>query len=219
MKAQAKVHTGYEATGRLDALGLREDQLHDAVEWAYRNHVAEVTEDEPPNSLGMTMYLKLTGRVRSVLKVLGWERDNGRNLCRTVHPAGIMSIVVAGGDHNTGREGERIPSPCTVSPKGKAAGDIVNSERLFDITEYPITIKRANGANLYYLLVYVDRELREVRSELSLAYAVGPRGFVNEWAERIMLRTIPFGDADAVGADLPPIPEIDIDVRRRSAEG
>jgi hypothetical protein len=222
VKPQRKVYTDTEATGRLDALGLSAEGLRAAIEWAYTRHVADVTEDEPRNSPGMTMYLKLTGQLRRTLAVFGWRRDDSRNQAKTVHPLGIISIVVAGGDDNTGRFGEGYADPCTVSQKGPTARRMVNNPRLFDVSELlgPRPTTGADGAFLYYLLVHVDKYLHEVRSELSQPLRVGRGGIVNEWAERISLPAIPFGDAEVVDVfDLPPTPIHEIDVQRRSAEG
>lgn len=65
----------------------------------------------------------------------------------------------------------------------------------------------------WLLLMY--RTVSEIRCELSLPVAIGPDMRVNQWQERIILRSIPL-DGDAEEIVPPSLPNIDVEVKRRS---
>jgi len=54
-----------------------------------------------------------------------------------------------------------------------------------------------------------------VRCELSLPVAIGTDMRVNQWQERIILLSIPL-DGEPVEVTPPILPDIDVEVRRRS---
>ena len=66
----------------------------------------------------------------------------------------------------------------------------------------------------WILLIY--RGVNEVRAELSLPVSIGDNGKVNDWRERIMLKPIP-RDPAAVLVEPPKQPDLDVEVKRRSA--
>src|SRR5207249_4791227 len=66
-------------------------------------------------------------------------------------------------------------------------------------------------------IMLIHRAEGELRCELSLPVSVGDDGRVNQWRERILLRSIPF---DPVPGELNPLPEpqlgFDVEIRRRA---
>jgi hypothetical protein len=190
--------------------GLQEEPIRDAVRWAYENHVAEVTADEPLNSRGTTMYLRLTGRLRQVLRSDGWWIDRPGNLEMTVRPDGHIAIVVANGDSDTGIIRRQ---PSTVSRKGARTKKVLG-ERLFDIDDIPLTEDRL----MLVLLVHADERGQEIRCEVSRPLGVAANGHIEEWAARAILGAIPMSPVMVKGYASVEITEpIDIDVSRRVA--
>lgn len=210
MIGKAAVLTGSQGRGRLEELGLTEDELRDAIVWSY-GHVAQVTKHEPPNAKGVTLYNKLTRALRDTYVPKGWEADDGSNHCKLVNKRTSVAIVVASGDAFTGTGGAVEPS--TRSRKGKRTRDALGQLAL-DTGEPPRVPPKVVGQQMWVLLVYVDKH--EIRWELSLPVAVSKSGHIEHWVEEIVVEPIALADIVAVQGERP-TDEIDIDVRRREA--
>lgn len=211
---QVRLENSEGASRLLAGWGLRENLLRDPVRWAYENHVAEVTADEPINSRGTTMYLRLTGELRRSLKPLGWTIDRSGNLEMTVHPEGHLAIVVANGDRDTGQSNRQ---PCTVSRKGPRTKKALQ-DQLFDFEEIPRVIRNSRYRAVLVLLVHVDDIDHEVRCELSRPRTVADNGYIEEWTVRALLTAIPMTPAP-FGGGVSIVEEsdaIDINISRRS---
>ncbi len=208
------MHVERETARLLSDWGISERAVRDAVRWAYENHVAEVTSDEPLNSRGTTMYLRLTGRLRQALRPEGWRIDRTGNLEMTVHPKGHLAIVVANGDQDTGVE---CRQPCTVSRKGARTKKVLG-ERLFDVSEFASATSDAHDRQMLVLLVHADERNQEIRCEISMPLGVADSGYIEEWSARAILRPIPmvpnpFGSRVA---DIEQTEPIEIPVPRRA---
>lgn len=106
------------AIDRLGQLGLTADLLETVL--LRGDAEAKLSTDfEPPNGEGMIRYIKTVRFLREALVPVGWEYDDSKNYCRTIHPSGTFAIVVSSGDECTGRD---IPGrmPSTKYPKGEA---------------------------------------------------------------------------------------------------
>lgn len=212
MRAVA-IRKSHEVESRLDLLGLNLQLLRDAVEWAYKFNVAEVTDNEPPISRGITMYLKLTRALREGLLPLGWKKESSNNYSTTIHPDGSIAIVVASGDEDTGKENG---NPWTVSRKGKATKDAVDKGQLSLELDDVSIIGPINGPQIWVLLVHVDLVDEEIRIELARPRGVKIRSFITDWQERIILT--PISLAQQVPIEEEVSQEIEIEIQRRSAE-
>lgn len=83
----------------------------------------------------------------------------------------------------------------------------------------PAELVNRRGRVMWILLMYRDRATREVRCELSRPVSMAPEGYVDKWAERIILSTTPF-DEDMIsltdGGNEPQSPEIDVEIKKRA---
>jgi hypothetical protein len=215
VEARPEVLQEYEALGQLDALGLTEGVLRESIEWAYKNHVVEGTDHEPPNAKGTTMYMKLTRALRDQLVPEGWTADNAMNFCKVLNPTNTHFIVVAGGDEFTGQKEGR--EPATRSSKGRASRDAIG-QMVLDLGEIPRLPRKADGRDMWVLLVYVNQPANEIWYELSLPSRIGGDGRIDHWEKRIVLPPISILAEAAIEQEaLAEAPEIE--VVRRSFEG
>lgn len=204
------VHTKHEAIKRLDMLGLKDELLQKAVGTVYTEHLANITHNEPPISHGMTLYLKGTGKLREVLQPLGWRPQNKNNHARTISPDESMAIVVAGGNECTGLEDTFSLS--TRSRKGKMTQRIITINQLaFDLKDF--TTISLEAPDLWFLLIYVDKLIDEIRIELSMPRRIDRAGFITDWRERIIIPLINLRPEPIKRVETSE--EIDIDIHRR----
>ena len=132
-----------------------------------------------------------------------------------------IAVSVATGNEDTGTDGER--DPLTTSAKGpRTVGAIAVNRRqlqLFEEMVPPVEVLNAPGRETWLLLICRDIEKREMRCELSRPVSLDPKGRINLWAERIILRPTSFdgiGDSLLGGGNGPQSPEITVDIKRRA---
>lgn len=209
------VAVDHVAQGRLQELGLTTDVLVRALLRA--DAEAKLTTGlEPPTAAGTTRYNKTVGFLREELLPFGWQFDNARNFCRTIHPSGAFSVVTSSGDEFTGVD---LPGmkPTTKYPRGdltalavhqNADQGVLDLGADFDGTDEPGVLE-----SIWFLLQRVTRD--EIYAELSLPTAI-EGGLIVDWEERIILPptsrqdpapTItveepPTGDSDAYTVDV-----------------
>jgi len=217
----AKYVEGFEVRNRLAELGLDEQMLIEAVQ---RGHAAwnTCTPNHPPMFPGYLAWAEAVRALREATVLTGWQRCDEGNLPFTVNSTGSVALAVATGDEDTGR---MLGSPCTKARKGpmtaKAVAENHGQLSLFEnIPLLPEDVERINGRMTWLLLMYRDKELRELRCELSRPINIGEDGRVDGWAERIILASTPF-DADEVsvtrgGPSAPQSPEIIVEVKKRA---
>lgn len=183
-----------EVGSRLAALGLTIQILADAVLAGYYA-AAATTLHHPKNHAGFVSWSEPVKMLRDLLIALGWvaEDIDGQPLVRNAR--NTVAITVSGGDHSTGLKEHQ---PKTRSPKGPVTLHAVetNSYWLFPDMEKAdrLRIQRINQRQMFMLLIYMDDELGEIRSELSLPVATDGTNHICGWSERIILPAIPYGD-------------------------
>ncbi len=192
---------GPEVEKRLNQLGITEQLLLDAVGKGFLAWL-NCTPNHPPAFPGILAWGESNCGLRESLLPLGWERHNDRNLPFTVNRETGIALTASSGDECTGIESM---VPRTRNPKGVTTRDAVSSNRaqlgLFSEMDTPsedvvgAVVGAVNEWATWLLLTYRDTSAREVRCELSRPVNIGIDGRVDGWAERIILRSIPF-DSD-----------------------
>jgi len=218
MNCNAVVVEPFKVRNRLAELGLEEADLLEAV----RRGISagfECTENHPPQSAGYNRWSETVAALRERMLPKDWTRLNDNNLPLTIDPTGTVAIAVTTGDAGTG---DPNINPCTRSPKGPRTTEKVRDNRQMcfvwdNIPLRPEHLAPDHERMLWLLLIYQDIERREFRSELSRPTDWNDEDRVDEWAERIILSSIPFdGDVLNIPVDnAPQTPELDVEIRRR----
>lgn len=207
----------WDVVSRLEELGLKVAHISDPVQRGYMA-AANCTVNHPPLMRGVVGWGEVVCALRENLAPLGWTRSDANNYSVVNDPAGYIAIAVATGDESTGIANA---SPTTKSLKGPQTANAVNFNHnqlplLFDIPASsdtdPVTDPN-NGRVTYMLLVH--RAPNEVRFELSLPDQI-TEGRIDGWVERIIFGAIRL-DGEPIELTPPPQPDLDIDVRRRTA--
>ncbi|MFC7619383.1 hypothetical protein [Microlunatus sp. GCM10028923] len=178
------------AEHRLHDLGLDVPLLVRALQRADAE-AKQTTGLEPPTAEGSTRYFKTVRFLREELVPLGWDPDNYRNFCRTVHPSRRHSIVVSSGDEFTGLDIHGT-SPRTKYPKGDLTEVAVQRNAVQDAFDFgeefaePIA-ERVRVESTWYLLQYTTPQ--HIQAEVSLPTAF-KNGMITDWQERILLPLI-----------------------------
>ncbi len=178
------------ADHRLHGIGLTADLIVRALLRADAE-AKYTTGLEPPTAAGTIRYLKTVRFLREELVPLGWDIDNYKNFCRTIHPRHQLSIVTSSGDEFTGVD---IPGkvPCTKYPKGDLTALAVQQnadQGAFDLGEEfaEPTVEPAELENIWFLLQRATPEY--IYAELSLPTRIED-GMITDWQERIILPRI-----------------------------
>jgi len=203
---------------RLAVLGLDREVLTTAALQGLAGW-ASCTQNHPPTYPGTVAWAECTRAIREGLLTRGWTRKNETNLPLVINSDETMAIAVASGDAATGKEEE---FPCTRSAKGPKTAEAVriNRQRNFEFMDPGPVIESINtpGRSTWLFLAYRDLVARVLRIELSRPISMSDDGHVDEWAERIIMTAIPFGDnpqlLDDTNANQ--TPEISIDIQRLS---
>lgn len=219
---ELKIHTKtWDVDRRLEELGLKAETLIRAVQvglaaWAV------CTPNHPPISSGSWAWAETVRALRDELIPISWERSNESNLPLTVNPQKTLALCVNTGDEDTGRE---IGAPCTGSAKGprtrKAVLENLGQNVLFIDEVFPSAeAVSKNGRVVWILLMFRDKKAREVRCELSRPISINAQGYVDGWAERIILSSTPFDEdrSNFIDNGDRPLssPEIDLDIKKRA---
>jgi hypothetical protein len=162
----------------------------------------------PPVMAGMARWGKTNELLRVRLLPRGWMHDDPRNMPRTISPGRDFAIVAATGDGATGR---RDAASRNLYARGvETVRAIGRGDQLaFD---YPgLEPPPADDLDIWLLLYHPARD--EVAAELSRPQSISPAGYVDSWAERILLEPIRLGQ----GAVAPgPAAEVSVRVARRA---
>lgn len=212
------IHEANDVATELAKLDLKQEYLLDAGR-AWLLAVSNWTPNHPRVYRGLSAWAESVKKLRDGLIPQRWTGIEERNYPLTVHPGGSLSIAIASGDHDTGIA---TGNPKNKVRKGPRTAEVVENNdmqlRLFDdeIPALPALQPEEEPSRLtYILLVYVDLQKREIRSELSLPRHMNDEGLITMWRKRIILGEVPF-DGDPINVDLPKEPELDIEIRRRA---
>jgi len=210
-----------QVADRLSELGLTEEILRNAI-IAGDLARAACTANDPPLFRGVTFWGRTTRALRELLAPAGWEKDDTAGFATVRNKQLGVAIVVVSGDMGTGS------SDATVTPKSKyrkgtitiaAVDNNAAQLDLFDmVNEAPAPpTPDENGMLTWVLLVYRAPGSKEIRSELSLPSSVSDDGKMSDWAERIPLAPIPYGQGTSTP---PPLAgeELDVPVARKPPE-
>jgi hypothetical protein len=195
----------------LDAPVLTTAALQGLAGWA------SCTLNHPPTYPGTVFWAETTRALREGLFDRGFARKNEANLPLVVNADETIAIAVASGDAATWKEDE---FPCTRSAKGPKTAEAVriNQQQSFEFIEPLPVIESINtpGRSTWLLLTYRDLKTRILRIELSRPISMNEDGHVDEWAERIILASIPFADDPQLldGNNANQSPEITVNIRR-----
>jgi len=216
MSAVVRQETG-DVHQRLVELGLVEELLKEVVR---RGQLAflNCTANHPPQFPGMAAWAETVRALREYVMPLGWERSNDNNYALTVDPGGRIAIAVATGNDGTG---SADATPSTNARKGPSTSDAVAENQLqfgfmdrYALPAATSTSSHGNDRRMTWILL-IHRATSEVRCELSLPSSIGEDGHIDGWRERVLLGSVPL-DGDLVEIVPPPLPDIAVDVRRRS---
>lgn len=181
----ALVLTDREALDRLAGLGLSVEVIENVLRRADAE-AATCTGFDPPIMSGFMRYGRTVRFLREELVPAGWDIDNPRNFCRTIHPSRRFALVTTSGDEATGNS-EEVPT--TKYPKGLATVRAVetNGQLALDLGELGIEDTYEEPLSTWFLLYYVTDE--EFRAEVSLPNGM-TGGNITDWLERIILPTL-----------------------------
>ncbi|MHA3903269.1 hypothetical protein ACTPOE_06795 [Castellaniella sp. WN] len=202
-----------EVSDRLQQLGLDEALLLEAV---YQGHLqrTRLTANHPVIYHGLNMWGEVVAALRDQLRPLQWVRDDIGSYALTVNEERKLAVAVASGDEGTGNPQVH---PTNRSPKGKNTVDAIEANRQLELFELlPPESAKDEGNQTWVLMHHTDYARGEIRVELSRPLSIGKDGKITAWAERIILRSIPFDD-QLVEIDPPSGPDIDIDIQRKAS--
>ncbi|HDR3017823.1 hypothetical protein [Pseudomonas aeruginosa] len=164
--------------------------LSDAITGGLRER-NEVTRASAPTAAGVQQWLKTVEDLRTLLATRHWHIHEQQNCPFISSPDRAISIVVMTGNSETGKNG--FEDPTNQAEKGSVAESFVqkNSQlELFNRESLKLAKKNQKETQVWALLYHYDKELKEVRYELSF-----PTGFnkrkITDWDERLILRSIP----------------------------
>jgi hypothetical protein len=212
---------GDAVAASLAGLDLSAVELQEVVLVGY-TAAANCTDHEPRTFVGMMPWGRGLGHLRDLTAPRGWRADRSSNYETAAHPSNSHCVAVCSGSPDTGRPKGQ---PRTRNPKGKMTQRMVarNNQQLsladgndiFAGAGQPIVEDEHRVT--WLLLHYYDRELEEVRLELSCPWEMTGK-HITEWRERIIIAPVSFSseiDAKIVDGDEPDL-AIDIDVTRRA---
>jgi hypothetical protein len=193
---------------RLDELGLEAEELTGSL-LNGASAMALCTANHPPIYAGLTFWAESVRSLRDRKMGHGWTRSDARNYSTIVSPNRSIQIAIARGDEWTGIEKAPHGKPSTQHPKGNATELAVKANlqySLFD--EIPEPAELPDAPLITWVLLHY-RLGHRIRCELSQPTRINTSGFVEEWAERIILNVI---DVDPERISLPDEPPVEPDV-------
>jgi hypothetical protein len=203
-----------EAEIRLRAMGLTEAILHSALRSGIAG-AALCTLNHPTNFGGLTFWAEATRWLRETLIPEGWRRDNSYGLPTVVRGDEGLAIAVVRGDKGTGNP---KANPTTQHPRGTVVISRVEQNGILPGFEHlkaeQEQLEAAARVPMWLLLHY--RAGDQLVAELSYPTVINRSGFVEEWAERIILTSIALDPTRMPVLDEPPVLP-DVSVRRRAS--
>lgn len=189
----------WDVESRLRSLGLTQTILREAVR-AGEFERSTCTSLNPRPYAGIAAWSWAVARLREQLLPQGWRMEDKRNLPLTIDPVRRTAIVVTSGSPNTG-DPERVPT--TKNPKGRMTANQVKTNHRQLILGFPdaprlIPLPGKAETITWLFLIFAKYNAKTedftAKSELSLPGAIDPKGYVCEWAERIILEPVLLDD-------------------------
>lgn len=204
----------------LDSLGIEQTVLMDAVRLGVVR-ASDITSFHPTTARGFVQWSETVASLRQDLDGRGWKISNPKNSPRVTSPDGQTSIMVIGGNENTGVSLDLTPQvarrrgPSTQS--AVESNDPINDRGLrggiqgvLDIVlEMPRTWQQPQN---WVLLYHWSSKDPVIRAELSLPTAID-EGMITSWGPRILLPTQGMEDFDFDIVPQPVSPQDDVDFR------
>lgn len=181
------------------AVELRLAELHpDLSSLVFRDAVIgglsernAVTRASAPTAAGLNQWLKTVEDLRTILARLQWKIHEHKNCPFISSPDRSVSIVVMTGNSETGNvEGE---DPANQAEKGAVVENYVENNvrqlELFSRAALSLVKSNKKETQVWVLLYYYDKALKQIRFELSL-----PTGFskrkITAWDERLVFPAV-----------------------------
>ncbi|CAG9296312.1 hypothetical protein [Celerinatantimonas diazotrophica] len=186
----------------LELFGIPAESFKDALLAGKQKH-DEATEFHPVTTAGARAWQEIVGVFRqlAVEHGQGWEKDQLKGNPVLINSERGMTIVIMGGDNNTGLEREDGIQPSTKNSKGHQSQRLLHGTNLSlfqSIDEEPSSPVPVDSHQTWVFLFYLDKEKQEIRAELSLPSIDVTEFFregkvkVSDWQERRILPAIPF---------------------------
>lgn len=188
--------------------------FHEIVMSAYDPHVNSLTRFAPLDGKNSELRIHAIENLRSRLCAAGWEKSDLENTpCVYSLNEGIRLTCTTDGGPAVGKD---YPSKPMFRVKGhgtlRLAGCQLNTTMQFpgfeDLFEENEPAKMDDLA-FYYLLMHIDGHNEEIRLELSRPL-FNKYGFVDSWADRIILPPISISSDSVITKKSIPAPKIDI---------
>lgn len=161
----------------------------------------DTTEASAPTAAGGKQWFDTLEELRNLLLEKLWNTHDQRNCPFAIAPDRSISIVVMTGNAETGRQG--LEDPSTSAEKGAVAEGYVSANR------QQMLFKQAQeqqGTQVWALLYYYDKNLKDVRYELSLPTDFSKKK-ITGWGERLILGSIPNNPTNfTIRTDVPNAP-------------
>lgn len=161
----------------------------------------DTTQASAPTAAGGKQWFDTLDELRNLLLEKQWNLHDQRNCPFAIAPDRSISIVVMTGNAKTGNQG--LEDPCTAADKGVVAEGYVIANRqqtLFNQAQ------KQQGTQVWALLYHYDKNLKEVRYELSLPTDFSKKK-ITGWGERLILGSIPNSPTDfTIREDVPNAP-------------
>jgi hypothetical protein len=165
----------------------------------------------PPLIAGMARWGKTNELLRIRLVPRGWTHDDVRNMPRTISPGRDFAIVAATGDGATGRPdvtARNLYARGIETVRAIGRGD----QLAFD---YPgLEPPAADDLDIWLLLYHLAGD--EIRAELSRPHSISPAGYVDSWAERILLPAIALARPEVIPVAASAAAAVTVPVARRA---
>ena len=203
----------HEITARLQAIGMREEHIHESVQRGLSAR-RSCNALHPPSFPGIYQWAETHCGLRDLAGADGWKPSDEANFSTIVSPDRATAITVATGNASTGRRGPEQPS--TKYPKGAQTQLVIEANRTLSFFDEPAEIEAPQPASrvTWVLLIHTDRQAGQLRYELSCPAGQDAEGHVTSWSDRIIFPPLEVEPSSLPPGDDDPSPAIDVPVDR-----
>lgn len=204
-----------EAPRVLDSMNLDTAVLMDSVRVGVRQ-AQNINTFHPVTARGFTQWSDTVAYLRQALDRRGWTSEDPQNSPRVVGPEKTMSIMVVGGNSDTGVSLDLDPG--TARRRGPTTKAAVQSNGQLTL-ELGLELPLAQDGNqplTWILLYHWSRTQPEVRAELSLPVRITDEYEISRWSHRILLPPANLSDFDIPLRPAGPQDDVDFRITARS---